>query len=388
MRDSKWWRIKVKKYIVVLFMIASCVELALGILKECDFELSGARFVLWGSLLIYLLMMCCNSYTKKELALFAVLMCMGVALYVSSGINMGIKAPIYVFALKGVDCKRLFRWITLTFVATLAVIFVADFLFGFGTSFIYDPRLDRGIDTKRYSFGFIHPNVTQLELFAAMTFVLCLSKFKINIHIRIIVAILYGITCYLTDSRSGMLIGIFVYVMSIVLEYVKWDKWKDVLLVGIYLSIASFIVISVLAAAQVRGGIIDDINLFISGRMNQLLLCNNSEECLTGVIENWKPFASKLHKNMYDMGYAQLFYYYGYVSAVCYLAFICYSVYVAWRDNEVTEMIALWGFATYLFMEARYFSNYLTHDYLLMTAAYIVMRKGSGYEKKVVSRGI
>jgi hypothetical protein len=90
----------IKECINVLFVISSCIELTLGILKECEYELQGTRFILWGTLLVYLLMMCCNRYTKKELALFVVLMCIGIILYISSGINMVIKATIYIFALK------------------------------------------------------------------------------------------------------------------------------------------------------------------------------------------------------------------------------------------------------------------------------------------------
>jgi hypothetical protein len=72
------------------------------------------------------------------------------------------------------------------------------------------------------------------------------------------------------------------------------------------------------------------------------------------------------------------------VPAICYLIFVFYSVYIAWRDNKVVEILALWGFAIYLFMEAAYFSNYLQRDFLFMTAAYIVMEDNTIYEKKPV----
>jgi hypothetical protein len=39
-------------------------------------------------------------------------------------------------------------------------------------------------------------------------------------------------------------------------------------------------------------------------------------------------------------------------------------------------------------MESAYFSNYLQRDFLLMTAAYIVTVKGTGYEEKIVSMDI
>jgi hypothetical protein len=367
-----------------IFIIASCLELLMGLLKECDYEFPFARYVLWGCMIVYMLVMCRNAYTNKEKAIFLGIMCIGVILYISSGINTCIKAIIYIFALKKIDKRLLYRCLLGTLIVVIAGSVASNFLFGvvLGDG-IGDYCLKKGFDG--YTFGFCNPNRFQVEMFALMVFSLWQWNDGQNIWIRIQLGILYFITCILSDSYTGLLVGGFIYLMFWILKYIKWDKWKNVFMTGIYLSIITFLIISIIAAAGVRGGIIDNINHFISGRMDQLLIWNNEEICLTGELANWRLFATKLYKNVYDLGYVQLFYYYGYVPAICYLLFVFYSVYVAWRDNKVVEMLVLWGFAIYLFMEAAYFSNYLQRDFLLMTAAYIVMEDGSIYEKNTIS---
>jgi hypothetical protein len=288
----------------------------------------------------------------------------------------------------GFDCKKFYHILILTFVATLVVIFIANLLFGFGTSFVYDKRFYRGIGTKRYSFGFCNPNRFQVEMFALMVFLLWLWSGRLNIWIRILFGVLYFGTCIFTDSYTGLLVGSFVYMIFFILEYVKWENWKNILMVCVVFCLILMMLISLVGATGFRGVIIDNIDSFISERIGQLSEYNNEEIHLTGEIYNWRLFASRLHKNVYDLGYVQLFYYYGIVPAVCYLAFVFYAIYVAWKENNVLGILALWGFSIYLFMESAYFSNYLQRDFLLMTAAYIVTVKGTGYEKKVASMDI
>jgi hypothetical protein len=380
-------RKSLKSNLAVLFIIASCVELALGILKECNYELPGTRFILWGTLFVYLLMMCCNRYTKKELLLFAVFTSIGMVLYVSSGINTGIKAPIYILALKGVDCKKLYRIITFTLaillVGIVGLYFVNIFVFGDGIS---DYRLKSVYNG--YSFGFCNPNRFQVEMFSLMVFSLLQWNDRLKVPVRILGGVLYFTTCILSDCNTGILVGGFVFILFWLLRYIKCEKWRNLLTIGVALSLIVMIAISVVGATGYRGTVIEIIDKFISGRIGQLSEYNNEPFHLTGEIYNWRLFSTTLHKNVYDLGYVQLFYYYGYVPAVCYLFFVGYSIYVAWRNNKVLEILALWGFAIYLFMEAAYFSNYLQRDFLLMMAAYIVMWKGTDDEKKIVQGDI
>lgn len=365
-----------KKYLYVLFIIVSCIELSLGVINECTLTgLPWTRFLLWGFMLVYLGVLLSNYrlYTYREKVLFIILLVIGTVLYVESGINTCIKAAIYIFALKGVDVRKLFRWLAITLLVTVVGIVGANLIFGVGLRYLMDIRAYRGFSGKRYTFGFCNPNLLQFEAFAVLAFGILTFENRLNYIVRIFIGVVYCLVCFLTDSKSGLIIGLFVYSISFAMVHVKWSKWKEFLFVGICISLVAFISISIVAASDIGGVVIDIVDKLISERMGQLLICNNDDIYFTGELMNWRLFSTRLHKNMYDMGYVQLFYYYGIVPAICYLSFVVYSAYTALKRDNITALIVLWGFCIYLFMEARYFSNYLTHDYLLMTSSYIVM---------------
>jgi hypothetical protein len=226
---------------------------------------------------------------------------------------------------------------------------------------------------KRFSLGFLNGNRLQVVVFGIVCFSVCFFNERMNVWRRIIIGVVYFVICLLTASYTGAIVGFFVYGMSWIATYVKWDRWSDVLSVAIVCTFAFFIVISILAAAEVKGSFMEKFDHLITGRMNQLRYHITSEEDLLPWISNWRLFSPRNHKNVYDLGYVQLFYYYGIIPAVCYLAFVFYAVYVAWRERNVLGSLAIWACGIYLFMEAAYFSNYLQRDFLLMAAAFVVM---------------
>lgn len=374
-----------KKYISSVFLLVSCLELALGIIYECKYEIPGRRAVLWIFLLVYGVMLCCSHYTKTEKLLLIALLFVGAMLYCASGINTGIKAPIYIFALKEIDIKRLYHRMTQTLIGVMSGVIIANLTAGAGTSFVEDIRPSRGFEGIRYCLGFSNPNRFQIIVFSVMIYVLWIWHDKLTIPLRILIGGLYVMSCILTDSKTGLLLGIFIYVLSWLITYIPWKQWCHVFTIGIYCTVLCCLTISILAAMGIRGGIMDIINYFISGRMNQLLLINNEEIHLTADIRNWTLFSSQLHKNVYDMGYIQIFYYYGIVPAVCYLLFVLYAVYTAWKRKDIVGSMAIWGFSLYLFMEAAFFSNYLQSDFLLMSAAGVVMWGKKEIEKASVT---
>ena len=112
--DSICWEntvwIVTKMIIQILFYVVSCMELAMGIWQFSQLnqnEISWIRYLLWGFFVIYVFMMLQNTYTAKEKLIFSIMMIFGMILYWCTGINTGIKAPIYIMAVKGIDCRYL-----------------------------------------------------------------------------------------------------------------------------------------------------------------------------------------------------------------------------------------------------------------------------------------
>ncbi len=365
-----------KDILLIMFLIASSIELALGVLDMCSVKLAETRWLLWGFLGIYALQMVTNKWSWKELACLFGLLVMGGMLYWSSGINTGIKAPIFIYALKGMDRKVLFKSYLLTLIIVLIGVMSSAVLFDFGFM-CYQSDVGRGIlGGMRYSIGFDNPNMLQIVAFWIMIYALYLFEKSRKLGILLVTAVFYAGICVLTASYTGLFVGTFVLVFTTVVSYVPCDRWAKIVgTIGIIM-IGGFIILSLGAAADWRDNtVMKLIDKLISGRMSVL------EDRLDGTnyelpfIWHWKLFSNELYRNWYDMGYVQIFYYYGIIPACVYLTFILGTFIKAWRKGQAVWLVMMIGLCAYLFMESRIFSNYITRDVLLVIAADMLWRK-------------
>lgn len=355
-----------------VFILASCMELALGLMGMCQYEIPIKRFVLWGFFCVYLMEVCTNYYSRKEKGVLMVCIFIGILLYVNSGINTGIKAPVYIAALKKIDIKRLLKWMLVTMCMMTVGIIAASLVFNFGNLSIYDYREDGFFKGIRYSLGFANPNVLQFLIFVMFSYYLLLYGRKISLKQYTALGLVFFLFFSLTYSKTGFAIGISVFIAAIVMHLVRWQKWCKFWLIMFVIEIAIFLIISFSAAMQLNGSIMEVINEIISGRMDQLWHYTNGKQYLLPYIDSWRMFSARINKNVYDMGYIQMFYYYGIIPACCYLMFLFYSMYCAAKQKNEYGCLVLAGLSCYLFMESLFFSNYLTMDFLLMSAAMCV----------------
>ena len=357
-----------------IFILVSCEEMVLGILHLCKYEFPIKRYLLWGFLLVYLLKAMMNRYSRREKIIFAALMVLGGILYFQSGINIGIKAPIYIFALKGIDIRKLFKGFLLSMVVTVSTIMLSSLLLGGGTAYVRDIRSERGFNGVRYCLGFTSPNITQYLLFIILVYLFLIYEKKMNWIKTGLYFAGYLLIYYFTNSYTGLVMGVLLVIIILFGKKIKLEGMEN-LLFGLFVGIMClFLRISLLAASRrERGMLMEGINYLISGRMDQLfdVDANNAMYAFPG-LQNWHLFSDKLNKNWFDLGYVQIFYYYGIVMGSCYLLFVAFTMWRARVRKDVLGMSLVMCLCIYLFMESRYFSNYLTFDFLLMVSSAVM----------------
>lgn len=368
-----------------IFLTISCAELVMGLLGICNVTLPMSRFILWGFLLVYAAIVLKGYYSRSEKLLLGVLLVFGALLYINSGINTGIKAPLYLYALKNVDIKKYCKvsFIILA-VATLGII-IASIFAGFGTLYIIDIRSYRGFNGLRYCFGFPNPNRTMAVILAVMLLFLNLYGDKTKWYGYAGIAAVYAGFYYFTNSRTAFLLGIFILILSFCVNYVKWDGWNTSVFILFICAFSGMLILSILAASHYESDWMARIDHIISGRMEQLGTYPGSESDALPYVENWHLFGSRQNQGGYDLGYVQIFYYYGIVPAICYLVFVMYAAVKAWKDKRAGQLVVLFGFSIYLFMENVYFSNFIPINFLLVYSAVIVWGIYEREEKKSVS---
>lgn len=364
-----------------LFIIVSSAELFMGILRMCNYELPHKRTILWFFFFVYFICMLANKYSKKELLIFAFTFIAGVCLYINTGINTGIKAPVYIMALKGIDKRKLLQCFLCTCVSACVIIVIGALFFGIGDVYFWEVKKDNRIDKACFCFGFSNPNRLQLLLYGILTYFLMLYGRKGNRCIISAAMLAYFAMAYLTKCNTGMLLGIFAILAVILVRKINDPKFLNYIMIFFTTVLAAMILISFWAAVNGnKGKVLNLINDVISGRINQLGEYSNEEFYNLPYINNWALFSDRNNKNGCDMGYIYIFYYYGIVISLIYISFIINAVNRARKRNDSLGMVLITGLSMYLFMETGYYSNYLTLDFLLMTSAIVFY---SDYDKNI-----
>lgn len=352
-----------------LFLAVSCMELFMGLLRMCGITMPFSRYVLWLLTLFYAAVAASRRYTVREKAVFVILVAFGILLYVNTGLNKGIRAVFYLYAMKDTDMRRYFK-------AMLAVLVASTLLFAvlsgwgvMGAFTMTDVRADRGFDGVRYCFGYEHANSTMAVAFWALICILALCHEKQS---WLLCAALTGsgylALYYLTDCRTAFVIGVAVAAGMLCVRLVRWEGWPKLVFAVFALLFVLMLAISLMAAFHVENGWMAGIDHFISGRISQLTKYPCGEEYALPYVENWHLFGGRGNHNDYDLGYVQIFYYYGIVPAVCYLLCIVCAAVKTWKDGDAWKLVLLLGLSIHLFMESMYFSNFVPVDFLLVYA--------------------
>ncbi|MDE6202700.1 MAG: hypothetical protein K2G19_04415, partial [Lachnospiraceae bacterium] len=302
-------------------------------------------------------------------------------------INTGIKAPVYVFALKEINIKKLFQWMLAVLIAVTVGIMAASLFWDFGKRSIEDYREGFLFLGTRYSLGFAHPNVLQFLMFSMLSYCLVLYGERMSLLQYVILGTGYAALFGVTYSRTGFIVGGLILVLAVLFRFCGLQRYSRGLLTAYVLLITLFFVFSIAVAAEVRGiRMIEIVDDMIGGRVSQLDIHMGDMDSALPCISNWRLFSSHINKNMYDMGYVQIFYYYGIIPAICYFVFLFYAFGRGVARKDRFGCLVLAGFSIYLFTESLYFSNYLTRDFMLMGAAavwygaeHLQAAEGKGY---------
>lgn len=371
-----------------IFITVSCIELFMGLLRMCQVTLPFSRYILWGFTLVYAAVAATKQYSRRQKVLFVVMMAFGILLYINTGLNKGVRAVCYLYAMKDVDMRRFFK--SALAVLTVSLVFFAV-LSKFGILGIYimkDVRSYRGFNGLRYCLGFENSNRTMAAIFLALVCELIVYHQKQSWYLYVVITGIYTLLFYLTDSRTGFMVGAAVIVGMLCIRLINWEGWANVVFAMFILSFFVMLVISVLAAFHVENGLMSAINHMISGRMTQLTKYPCDAKYALPYVENWRLFGNRNNHNDYDLGYIQIFYYYGIVPAVCYLSCVASAAAKAWKDSEAWKLVILLGLSIYLFMESVYFSNFIPIDFLLVYSVSLLWGDYGKEEKDVVYKAV
>lgn len=342
-----------------IFYAALMLETLFVLLDKSDYIIQHETWLFRLTFMLFAIKILLTKYTKKEWIAILAAGVIGVISWMVTDREEIIRIVALIAACKGIDRRKA---VTIVFYETLigSLIIVMLSITGIcGNVKVTGHFRGGGIEETRYCLGMGHPNALHCMFLMLLTLGLALYQEKIN-WLGYMAVFLLNLAVYqLTDSRTSMLIVIVTIGLSAFLHYATKLRDKKMLYkLGIAFILGCAVFSIFIAMVGVGIPVLRQIDIRINGRFQWA----RSD----GGIQFWSLFSQEENQNFFDMGYVRLFYWYGIIPAVLYLALVCITVWRCWKEKAYDAFFVIMVFAAYSLIEAHAVSTYIGRNYVLL----------------------
>lgn len=377
-----------------LFYIGLTIELLIVIIDKSNYTnpVEGRLFQI--TFLFFACKLLLTDYTKKEWCALILLEAVAFASYRITGANDLIRLVTFVAACKEIPLKQMLRYafyVTLAGCAAIVLLSVTG-IYGdisltqaFGHESAETTRYIgvEAAEETRYTLGMGHPNALSCMflMLAALGVYVWFDRMKWYIY-WFLMLLNVGVFL-LTGSKTSMLITTAFIAGAFVMSVGKGlrDK-KIVYLCGllVFVLCIGFSLDAAVCAQRVRDAqwnaffyenprdnahivLLGKIDRQISGRIVSLTDSDKND----GMIHTWSLFSNRNNMDYYfDMGWVKLFYRYGVVPGILYVAASLALLWQFFKRRDACGLVLFTAFAVYTVVEAHLISAYIGRNYLLM----------------------
>lgn len=393
-------KVKSGKFPWILFYIGLTIELLIVIIDKSNYinPIEGRLFQI--TFLIFACKLLLTNYSKAQWCAIILLEAVAFVSYRVTGANDLIRIVTFVAACKDIPLRQMLKYV---FQVTLAgcLVIVALSVSGiygeisltqaFGdeslesTLYIIEPTAE-----TRYTLGMGHPNALacmflMLVVLGVYVWFDCM-KWYLYLFIMLLNAGVY----MLTDSKTSMLITTAFLAGACILSYSKFLREKALIYVCgllVFTLCIGFSVDAAVCAQRVRDArwnefyyhdprdnqhimALEKIDRYINGRIVSL----TDSEKNDGMIQTWSAFSEPNNMNYYfDMGWVKLFYRYGVIPGLFYMAAQLILLWKLYRRKDACGLLLFATLAVYTVVEAHLISVYIGRNFLLMMEGYYLL---------------
>ncbi len=323
--------------------------------------------------LLFLMKVCLTKYTPGEYAVIFLFCVLGAVSYFVTDRNEVVRVVIFLAACKDIDmkkCLKLVFYMTLVGCGIIILLSVTG-IYG-AVSLTQD--YGRGSVETRYTLGMGHPNALQCMVWALTTLGLYLFAERMKwLHYLLVLAVNLFFFL-LTDSKTAFLVTVLVIVLTGLLINRKSKIIAGLCAAsGILLTVASVTGSVFIAANAYRiylhiwhynneplTRFILKLNDFFNGRIRILVQTDTFE----GTIQTWRLFGKPCER-YFDMGWIRLFYWYGILPGIVFVAVMLLMMIYCCRKKDYLALMMITSFAVYSIIEAHAVSVYIARNYVL-----------------------
>lgn len=358
----------------ICFYIGLLIEIGIvlvdksALLNPYEGKLFRVTFLLFGMALLL------THYTWKEWLTIGVFGLLGVISYLVTGRNEILRFVVFLAACKQMDMKQVLKVLFWTTLAGCLVI-VAASGFGIFGAVSLTQQFDANVADTRYTFGMGHPNALYCMAWALMLLGMYVYQDKMRWYSYVLLALGSIGLFFLTKTATGILIALFSLVAAAVFQYMPKLRESRLIKVLVMLGYAGCILISVLGAANANR-VLDyywgrdcsakaKFYVFMDKLLTGRLLTLASTEISDGTLQTWKLFAKPDTTYYFDLGWVRLFYWYGIIPAVIFLAVLFVLLHFCLKKKDYMAVVMILSITIYTVAEAHFVSVYLARNYLL-----------------------
>lgn len=299
-----------------------------------------------------------TKYSLKEWLVMAAFFLLGTIAYFVTGRNEIIRIVAFIAAAKDIPVKQALK---VTFCVTLVGVLclVGMSLLGILGSLYVETDFGRGGIERRYCLGLGHPNALHCMAWALITLGIYLYFEKLKWY-HYLLLFLGNIGLYLlTISRTGVLVTAVMILLGMTFALFPSFKEKKWIYIAGMTGSAFCILFSLFAAAKGHDWkIFEWVDRYVT---NRILLAYY----YTGV-DKWSLFSNPGNMEYMDMGFIRLFYWYGIIPGIVYVAVKGIHLFYCYKKKDAAAFLVITMFVLYTVFEAHAISVYLARDYALL----------------------
>jgi hypothetical protein len=378
----------------LLFYVGLTIELLVVIIDKSNYTNPIEGYLFRITFLLFAAKLLLTKYDYRAWAVILLLEAVGLLSYRVTGANDMIRIVTFTAACKDIPLKQMLKYVFYVTLAGCVVIILLSVtgIYGeisltqaYGRESAEETRYV-GVEAEeetRYTLGMGHPNALSCMflMLAALSTYIWFERMKWYSYLFLM---LLNVGIYmLTGSKTSMLITTAFILGAFAVSVGRVLREKKVIYVCGLLVFAlciGFSVDAAVCAQRVREAqwnefffenprdnrhivLLGKIDRQISGRIVSL----TDSEKNDGMIHTWSLFSNENNMNYYfDMGWVKLFYRYGVIPGILYVAACLALLWQFYRKKDACGLVLFVAFAVYTVVEAHLISVYVGRNYLLM----------------------
>lgn len=338
-----------------LFYIGMWIEMIWSSLYYASFHMPFATILVFIAMQCFAFRIILMEHSSKEWAWIGILIALGIACEFYTTRGFVLRAVLLILASKEIELKRVLKhYLIVNAVACTVIICVS----GLGIAGVWmEENAYRAVDEvqNRYVLGFNSPNTTHYVLIRLGLVALYIWWDKIKLWHTIVFFAINYMLYFLTDSRTGFIVGVIAVILTIFFKYFGIIKdWKIWYYMGIIM-ILTMVVFSLhflhwnfyeYDTLRTCPDYVYKVNDMLVGRIHQALKYTQDIEL--------SPIGTRQSGVYCDMGYIKFFLQEGFLIYGIYLVTVFKMILKQYRIKDYAGYIIIIAISFRMFMESSF----------------------------------